>query len=119
MGMFIQNIQRQSKYVVMNPPMGGPTRGPMSAGIVSQARASTSCDFETVRRIMMRPTGTIMAPPTPCKARAAMSQPRDCENPQAMEPSMNTARAARNTCFAPNRSANQPLMGMKMVRLKR
>jgi hypothetical protein len=33
-GTLIQKIQRQSKYVVMKPPSGGPTSGPTSAGMV-------------------------------------------------------------------------------------
>ena len=42
-GRLIRKIQRQSKYVVMKPPSGGPTTGPTSAGIVSQLSACTSC----------------------------------------------------------------------------
>ena len=100
-------------------PTGSGSTGPSSAGMVSQASADTSSVLGTERRMIRRPTGTIMAPPSPCSARAAISQPSDWAKPQAMEPSMNTTIAARNTCFAPKRSAHQPLIGMKTIRLRR
>ena len=118
-GTFIQKIQRQPKLSVMNPPTGGPSSGPMRAGMVSQASASTSSALGMARSRMMRPTGTIMAPPRPCRARAATSSPSEDERPQATDPSVKTAMATRNTCRAPNRSASQPLIGMKTVRLSR
>ena len=118
-GTFIQKIQRQPTVSVMRPPTGGPAKGPSSAGMVSQASASTSSDFGMERSRMMRPTGTIMAPPIPCRARDATSQPREDDIPQATEPMVNTAIATRNTSLAPNRSAIQPLIGMNTVRLSR
>ncbi|GJD74853.1 hypothetical protein CFIICLFH_3092 [Methylobacterium goesingense] len=73
----------------------------------------------TLRRITRRPTGTIMAPPTPWKNRAATKPTSEFEAAQASEPAMNTPRAIRNTVRAPNRSAIQPLIGMKIARLTR
>src|SRR5215469_11744272 len=72
-GMLIQNIQRQEKYVVMKPPTGGPSIGPINAGTVSHARASTNSDRGTLRRMTRRPTGIIIAPPIPWRALAATS----------------------------------------------
>ena len=118
-GTFIQKIQRQPKVSVMKPPTGGPSSGPISAGMVSHASASTSSDFGTERSRMMRPTGTIMAPPMPCRARAATSPPSDPADPQATEPMVNTVIASRKMSLAPKRSAIQPLMGMNTVRLRR
>ena len=100
-GRFIQNTQRQPKVSVMKPPTGGPTNGPISAGIVSHASASTSSALGTVRSRMMRPTGTIIAPPMPCRPRAATKPPNDVAKPQASEPSVNTAIATRNTWREP------------------
>ena len=105
--------------MVMKPPTGGPSTGPISAGIVSQAREPTSSFFGTVRRITSRPTGTIMAPPTPCTIRAPMISGIELERPASAEPSANTAIAARNTSRAPSRSASQPDTGMKTARLSR
>ena len=118
-GRFIQNTQRQPTVSVMKPPTGGPTSGPIRAGMVSQASASTSSALGTVRRRMMRPTGTIIAPPMPCKARAATRPPSELAMPQASEPRVKTAIATLNTWREPKRSASQPLTGMKTVRLSR
>ncbi len=66
-----------------------------------------------------RPTGTIIAPPMPWKMRAATNSGSELDRPQQIEPPMNTKMAARNTVRPPNRSAIQPLAGMKMARLSR
>ena len=42
-----------------------------------------------------------------------MKSAREVAKPQASEPSVKTTMAARNTVRAPNRSAIQPLIGMK------
>src|SRR5262249_40362334 len=57
-------------------------------------------------------TGVIIAPPMPCTMRAATNSLSEPDNAQPIEPSMNTAMAARNTVRAPKRSAVQPLIGM-------
>lgn len=81
--------------------------------------AETSSDFGTLRSRMMRPTGTIMAPPTPWISRAATSRGRlvDCEH--RMEPRVKSPIAALKTRFVPKRSAITPLAGMKTARLRR
>ncbi len=105
--------------MTMKPPTGGPTTGPISAGMVSHAIAATSSCFGTVRSSTSRPTGTIMAPPMPCRIRASTSTPSEFAWPQAIEPRVNTTMAARNTVRVPNRSAIQPLAGMNTARLSR
>ena len=103
----------------MKPPSGGPTTGPSSAGIVSHAMAATSSVFAAVRSSSSRPTGTIMAPPRPCRTRAATSSTRPSDSPHRIDPTVNTMIAARNTVRVPKRSAIQPLAGMNTVRLSR
>ena len=49
----------------------GPSIGPISPGIATKLIARISCDFANVRTIVSRPTGTIIAPPQPCKMRNA------------------------------------------------
>ncbi len=105
--------------MTMKPPSGGPTTGPTSAGTVSQDIAATSSDFATERSSTSRPTGTIIAPPTPCRMRAATRKARSSARPHRIEPTVNTAIAARNTVRVPNRSAIQPLAGMNTARLSR
>ena len=95
----------------MKPPSGGPITGPSSAGTVRYAIADTSSAFGVVRSTTRRPTGTIMAPPTPCSARASTSCSSDCDSAQAIEPVVNTKIAVANTLRAPKRSASQPESG--------
>ncbi len=65
---------------------------------------------------MMRPTGTIIAPPTPCTKRASTSVVSEVEAAHSSEPAMKMMMAARNTVRAPKRSATQPQMGMNTPR---
>ena len=99
----------------MKPPTGGPTIGPISAGIVTQAMALSSSRRSMVRRRIRRPTGVIIAPPTPCTMRAITKSVSELDTAQAMEPSTKIAMAARNTVRVPKRSATQPLAGMKIA----
>ncbi len=103
----------------MKPPSAGPTIGPMSAGMVSSAIAPISLRLPTVRMSTSRPTGDIMAPPVPCRKRAITKCHSECDSAQPTEPTMNTAMAVRNTVRAPNRSAIQPLAGMKIASASR
>src|SRR5208337_168517 len=103
----------------MNPPTGGPTTGPNTAGTVRYDIAVTSSDLAMVFRTIRRPTGTIMAPPKPCKIREATNSGSEFEKPQNTEPVVKMMIAVRKTVRAPNRSAIQPLIGMKTARLSR
>ena len=98
--------------MVINPPSGGPIIGPSSAGTVSQLSARTSCALGMLRRMTSRPTGTIIAPPMPCRKRAATSAPSESDVAQPIEPSRNTPIATMKVGRAPKRSATQPLIGM-------
>ena len=99
--------------MVMKPPSAGPSSGPISAGSVTQTMALISSRLSTLRTRIRRATGVIMAPPMPSTMRATTKWASDCDSAQPIEPSMNTAMAARNTVRAPKRSAVQPLTGMK------
>ena len=117
MGMLMKKIQRQLVYVVIKPPTGGPITGPSIAGAVRVFNAETNWCLGTVRKITIRPTGTIMAPPMPCRNRAATKLKKECVKPHSIEPSMKTPSEARNTVRAPKRSENQPEIGIKTARL--
>ena len=99
----------------MKPPTGGPSTGPISAGVVTQAMAAISSRRLIERTSTMRPTGVIIAPPIPCTMRAMTKSVSEPDMAQPIEPSTNTAMAARNTVRAPKRSAVQPLAGMKIA----
>ena len=97
----------------MKPPSGGPIIGPISAGMVTQAIASTSRCLSIDRTSTNRPTGVIIAPPMPWTMRAATKPDSELARAQPTEPITKIAIAARNTVRAPKRSAVQPLAGMK------
>src|SRR4051812_10743740 len=96
----------------MKPPSGGPITGPTSAGTVTHAMAFTNALLSMERSSTSRPTGVIMAPPTPCRMRAITKWVTEEDRAQPIEPTMNTAMAMENTARAPKRSAVQPLAGM-------
>ena len=79
----------------MKPPTGGPITGPTSAGTVTQAMALTSSRLSIERTSTRRPTGVIMAPPMPWTMRAITKSSSEDASAQPIEPSMNTAMAAR------------------------
>ena len=113
-GILIRNIQRQLPKVEMNPPSGGPSIGPIRAGTVSQAIALTRSCLGIERSTTRRPTGTIIAPPIPCKMRAPTNSGKLFTAEQATDPSVKTTMAEQKTVRAPNLSAIQPDIGMKM-----
>ena len=77
-----------------------------------------SSDLAKVRTSVSRPTGTIIAPPQPCRMREATSRWMLLERPHRHDPSVNRPMAEANTRRVPNRSAIQPLTGMKTARLR-
>ena len=107
-GTLTQKIMRQVKCSARNPPSGGPSSGAVRPGQVSRAMARIRSGLAVVRSTASRPTGTIIAPPSPCSTRAATNHPADPAMPHSSDPSVNTATAAVNTARAPNRSAAHP-----------
>ena len=102
---------------MISPPNSGPRKGPISTGVTMKLMAQARSRLSKERSSMRRPTGVVMAPPNPCKARAASRLSRFCDAPQSAEPSMNRPSAPQNRRLAPIRSASQPLIGMKTARL--
>ena len=92
--------------------------GPINPGMATKLRARISSDLANVRTMVSRPTGSIMAPPQPCRIRHATSTWMLLEMPQSSDPSVNRAIALENTRRVPKRSAIQPLIGMNTARLK-
>ena len=114
-GTLMRKIQCQLRYVVRNPPTGGPTIGPISPGMLSQAIASTSWLRGVMRTSTSRAIGVIIAPPMPCRNREPTKVKSEFEIAQATEPAMNTRIATRKTLRDPHRSAIQLEIGMKMA----
>src|SRR5579885_1328899 len=62
-----------------------------------------------------RPTGTIIAPPSPWRVRAPTSSGKVFDIPQRIDPAMKTPMAMRKIVRVPKRSAAQPLAGIKIA----
>jgi hypothetical protein len=118
-GMLMRKIQRHDASVTMAPPNSGPASRPNAGGTVNHTMADTICAGGTLRSKMSRPTGSIMAPPSPCSTRKTTSCGSVCAAPHRVEPSENKATATQNTRLAPKRSASQPLTGRNTARLSR
>ncbi len=72
-GILIRKIQCQLAYSTSTPPSAGPTSGPICPGRVTKVIADIYCSRGTIFITVRRPTGTIIAPPTPCTTRAITS----------------------------------------------
>ena len=103
----------------MKPPTGGPSTGPISAGMVTHVITATISRLSKLRSMTRRPIGDIIAPPMPWTKRAITKSLSECAMAQPIEPHMKIAIATRNTLRAPNRSAVQPLAGMKIASASR
>src|SRR5215468_861476 len=79
----------------------------------------TKCCFSVLRSTISRPTGTIMAPPIPCRTRAAVNCQSVPLAAHSTEESVNVTIAQANTVRAPNRSVTQPLAGMNTATVSR
>src|SRR5262249_61377574 len=98
---------------------GGPITGAVRAGQVRKAIARTRSCFWVLRSTTRRPTGTIIAPPTPWRIRAAVNAGRLVLAAHTTEATVKVAIAEANTVRAPNRSVSQPLAGMKTATVRR
>ena len=106
-GILIRKIQRQEVSVTTAPPNIGPIMRPITGGTVNQTMADTICAGATERSRISRPTGTIIAPPRPCKTRNSTSSGSEVAAPHSAEPSENNTIARQNTRLVPKRSASQ------------
>ena len=68
---------------------------------------------------MSRPTGTIMAPPSPCRMRIRVNCVSVWAMLQKSDARVKMPMAAAKTVREPKRSATQPLMGMKTASVSR
>ena len=100
-GTLTKKISRHDSECTINPPTVGPSSGPISAGMMTKFIAARSSDFGKVRMIARRPTGVIMAAPSPCRMRAATSIGTLTDNPQSTDASVKTPTASANTRRVP------------------
>ncbi|MNE11947.1 hypothetical protein D3C80_1047250 [compost metagenome] len=110
-GRFIRNIQCQDAYSTRIPPSAGPSNGPTCPGKVTNVIAAMYCARGTIFITVSRPTGTIIAPPTPCNTRDITSSFSVSAWAQNNEPRVNRTMAAKKIFRTPILSAIQPLAG--------
>ena len=91
----------------------------MRAGTINHVMALTNSALATARNSTNRPVGTIIAPPILWTIRARTRVIRPLDKPHKTDPQVNSAMAEQNTLRDLNRSATQPLTGMKTARLSR
>ncbi len=91
--------------------------GAANAGQVRIAIARTSPCRSPPLSTTSRPTGTIKAPPTPCKTRQAHSSIKEFEAAQSPEATVKIRMAHMNTVREPSRSVIQPLNGITIARV--
>lgn len=85
----------------MKPPIGGPTTGATMPGHVIVAIARISFAFSVLRTTIIRPTGTIIAPPTPCSSRAAVNDITPSDSPHSTDAPVKTTIALAKTVREP------------------
>ena len=108
-GMFTKKIQCQLIDWVSAPPTSRPIEAPAEA-----TKPKTPIAFACSRgsgnivTIMPRMTADAMAPPTPCRKRAAISISWFCARPHRTEDAVKTARPARNMPRREIRSPSRP-----------
>lgn len=94
---------------VRTPPSRTPTEAPplITNAQMPIARARSEGSVKVVMMIASA-AGAMMAPPTPCKARAATSSHWLPASPQRSEATVNSASPKANTLRLPNRSPALP-----------
>jgi hypothetical protein len=113
-----KKISRHDSQCTIRPPTVGPSSGPISAGMITKFIAPSSSDFGKVRMMHRRPTGIIIAAPSPCRMRAATSMGTFTARPHSTDAIVKSSTAPPNTRRVPKRSAIQPLTGMPTARLR-
>ena len=83
--------------MVITPPASGAITGASSAGQTMNDISRITCDLPARSNTIIRPTGTIIAPPTPWSTRIATSSPKVWLAAQPSEASVNTAIADSST----------------------
>ncbi len=118
-GRLIKKIHGQVATDTIQPPRAGASTGASSAGQVRYAVASRRSRFAVARSTTSRPTGTIIAPPIPCRIRAPTSIGRLTLRAQRAEATVNVAMAPSRIRRPPKRSVSQPLTGIPTAMVTR
>jgi len=81
----------------------GPSMGATRAGMEMKLITLSNSDLAKLRTRVSRPTGTIIAPPQPCRMRQATSRWMLLEMPQSSDPTVKMPMAEAKTRRVPKR----------------
>src|SRR6266511_3398123 len=108
-GTLTKKIHSHPRYFVNTPPASTPTAAPLppSAPQIPRALFRSAPSSKLVMTIESA-AGEMMAPPSPCTPRAAISIPSDWASPHASEASVKSTTPTMKTRLRPSRSAARP-----------
>ena len=108
-GRLTKKIQCQLMASVSAPPASSPIEAPAEATkLYTPIALACSRGWGNIVTIIPRITAEVIAPPTPCTKRAAISSSWLWATPQASEAVVKTARPTRNIRRRPIRSPSRP-----------
>ncbi|CAM5711546.1 hypothetical protein SMICM304S_03398 [Streptomyces microflavus] len=107
-GRFSRNTHRQPGPSTSHPPTNGPTAAPTPPNPDQSPTARARSSGWKLAWMSARDPGVSSAPPTPCRARAAMRTPAFGAIPQRSEASANHTIPTTNTRRRPYRSPSAP-----------
>ena len=107
-GMLIPNAHRHEKAVVSQPPRSGPTAAIPPIVDPQTAKAIVRSRPRNVALSSDRVAGRIIAPPTPCRNRAAMSSSPVAASAAATDAAAKMTTPTRSIRRLPKRSARLP-----------
>ena len=117
-GMLTKKIHRHEMPLVISPPSTGPTATATPVIAPSRPKATALSRPWKACAIRASEVANMIAPPTPCPARAAMRNTGPLARPQASDPAVNTARPIANNSRRPNMSASEPAMSRNAARVR-
>ena len=109
-GMFTKKIQRHERWVVMMPPSVGPVLTPRATTTALRPSALPRSLGGKAPVSIAGLMAIIIAPPRPCKARAAIKKTSEGANPQKAEPIVKMVRPAAQIGLCPIMSATRPVV---------
>ena len=92
--------------------MIGPKMGPSRTGTPTSASARPTRRGPALCATSVKPTGTSMPPPRPCRTRNKISSPADVASAHSAEPTANSAIETIQVRLEPKRSVIQPESGI-------
>ena len=116
--MLIRKIARQLPASRSHPPRKGAIAAdtPLNPAHVPIARVRSP--GRKAASMIARLAGVISAPPIPCTARAAMSQPMPGAAAHSTDATVNQPSPARNTRRRPQRSLSEPASRISEARVR-